>query len=67
MILTDLSDTGWRSTAGSYEHDQERVGSLKLGDFVDFCANGLFLRTLAHGDGLDKVTITSRIYLGVKV
>jgi hypothetical protein len=66
MILTDLSDSGWRSTAGSCEHDQEPVGSLKRGDFVDFFANVLFLRTLIHGDGLDKVTITSRIYLGVQ-
>ena len=40
--------------------------SLKRGNFVDFCANGMFLRILVHGDGLDKVTITSRIYLGVQ-
>jgi hypothetical protein len=65
MILTDLSDSGWRSTAGSCEHDQETVRSLKRGNFVDFFANGMFLRTLVHGNGLDKVTITSRIYLGV--
>ena len=41
-------------------------GSLERGDFVDFCANGMFLRTLTHGDGLDKVTITSRVYLAVQ-
>lgn len=66
MISTDLSDSCWRTTAGSCDHDQKTVGSLKRGDFVGFCANGLFLRTLVHGDGLDKVTITSRIYLGVQ-
>jgi len=66
MILTDLSDSGWRSTAGSCKHDQETWESLKRGEFVDFFANGMFLRTLVHGDGLDKVTITSRMYLGVQ-
>jgi hypothetical protein len=66
MILTDLSDSGWRSTAGSCEHDQETVGSLKRGDFIDFFANCMFIRTLVHGDGLDKVNIMSRIYLDIQ-
>ena len=66
MMLMDLSDLGWRSTSRSCEHDHENVRSLKRGEFVGFFANGTFLRTLVHGDGLDKVTITSRIYLGVQ-
>ena len=66
VILTDLSDSGWRSKAVSCEHNQEIVGSLKRGEFVHFFANGMSLRALVHGDGLDKVTITSRIYLGVQ-